>query len=122
MSRKAGASSARIAGPMVWKRPARRGTRYAAIFTSKVSRHGASRPKSCSSRSASDLAAIDMQDVAVRVLEPCRFEVSGKMDVAFAAEAGQVVMLEAAVRPLQGANDGFHFANDAPGRGGRLVG
>src|SRR5258706_8466412 len=122
MLRKAGGSSARISGLLVWKGTARPGTRYAAMFAGKVSRHGASRPKSCSYGSASDLAAIDMQDVAVRVLEPCRFEVSGKMDVAFAAEAGQVVMLEAAVRPLQGANDGFHFANDAPGRGGRLVG
>src|SRR6266567_3069922 len=122
MSRKAGAASARISGPMVWKRTAPHGTRCAAMFTSRGWRQGASRPKSCSSQSANKLAAVDVQDIAIRILEPSGLEISRNMDVAFATESGQVVVFEHDVRPLEGPDDGFDFVTDAPGRRCRLIG
>src|SRR5258706_12765314 len=78
MWRKAGVSSARISGPMVWKRTARHGTPCAAMSTSRAWRPGASRRKSCSSRSARHDAAPQAKDVVVSELEQVQCRVITK--------------------------------------------
>src|SRR5437868_14904146 len=62
------------------------------------------------------------EDVAVRVLEPCRFHTAtGVVHVALPGRSGQVVVvLEDHPLALEGLNLRFHISND-PGRGRGLV-
>src|SRR5215208_4977836 len=63
-----------------------------------------------------------MMDVAVRILEPCELEVAGLVDIAFASDLRQaiVVLKGHSLRP-EGLHDVVEIAADAPGDGRGLV-
>src|SRR5207247_6159341 len=55
----------------------------------------------------------EVEDVAVRILEPRDLDVSEDVNVAFELRAGHVVVLEAHALGLQLTHDGFHFVHRA---------
>jgi hypothetical protein len=65
---------------------------------------------------------VDMQDVAVGILEPGGLELSGDVDVAFAAEPWRIIMFESNTCLLKVSHDGVHFFAYPPSRGRGLVG
>src|SRR5262245_24120412 len=64
---------------------------------------------------------VDMQDVAVGILEPGGLELSSNVDVAFAPESGRVIMFERNTGLLKITHDGVHFFADSPSCGRGLV-
>src|SRR5262245_51429989 len=64
---------------------------------------------------------VDMQDVAVGILEPGGLELSGNVDVAFAPESRRVIMFERNTGLLKITHDGVHFFADSPSCGRSLV-
>src|SRR5689334_22780597 len=77
-------------------------------------------PRSRCARRAS--AVVDVQDVAVGILEPGGLEISHHMDIAVATEAGQIIMLEADAGLAEASEDGVELAAEAPGGSGRTIG
>jgi hypothetical protein len=71
---------------------------------------------------AVDSLIVDMQDVAVRVLEPNCLEVSGDVDVAVALESGRIIMFESNTCLFRGLHDEVHFFADPPSCRRGLVG
>jgi hypothetical protein len=65
---------------------------------------------------------IDVQDVAVRVFEPGGLKLSSDVDVAFALEAGDIIVLKRNTRHLKAMHNGLHFVADAPSCGCGFVG
>src|SRR5688572_27426030 len=66
-------------------------------------------------------AADEVQDIAVRVLEPGDLHVAGDMDVAFAAHAGPVIMLERDALRGQSFGQLRDAVADRPGHRRRLI-
>src|SRR5262245_27758189 len=65
---------------------------------------------------------VDVQDVAVGILEPGGLELSGNVDIAFAFESGRVIMFERNAGLLKITHDGVHFFADPPSCGRGSVG
>ena len=76
----------------------------------------------CSLIRDTPLSTNDVEDVAVRVLEPSDFHVAADVDIALSRHVRHVIVLERNTLGFKRPHDLFHILTDYPRHGRGLVG